>query len=238
MKFIITLLLILSVTTVKSQELDKLYYMLGYETWDFSIPYHYVGNLKSSKMTFEIYETDLGKAYRFSEVTGFKFEKRKPKKDCLNCHQFYKFTGIPSFYKYGNFYDFTYSKSKDFYYGFGEVEVEKQHGFYKPGVLKNATQLQMKSFLAGVYLDTGSIKGDTIKFEFHNALNQNLIIIKDFINTIEVVQHLSVKHRNDEGDVYGPTLLLVPNKILWDLFRNEEERKKILLSTNGLNPLK
>lgn len=238
MKFIITLFLILSVTTSKSQELDRLYYMLGYDTWDFSLPYQYGSDLKSCKMTFEIYETDLGKAYRFSEVTGFKFKKRKPEKDCLNCHQFYKFIGIPSFYKYGNFYDFKYSRSKEIFYGLGEVELEKQHGFYKPDILKNATQLQMKSFLAGVYLDAGSIKGDTVKFEFHNALNQNLIIIKDFINTIEGVQYLSVKHRNDEGDLYGPTLLLVPNKILWDLFRNEEERKKILLSTNGLNPLK
>lgn len=233
MKFLITMLFMLSITTIQSQELDKLYYILGYE-WDFSIPLHYESDLKSRKMAFEINESNIGNVYRFSEVTGFKFKKRKPEKDCLNCHQFYKFINIPSLYKYGNFYDFTYSKGNETFYGLGEVEIEKQQGFFKPGVLKNITQLQMKSFLAGVYLDSGSIKGDTIKFEFHQALNQKLVLIKDYITAIEPPKYLTVIHRKDEGDVYGPTLLLVPNKILLDLFTNEEERKNALMSVNRI----
>ena len=237
MRFLITIFFMLSVTAVQSQELDKLYYILGYD-WDFSIPLSYERDLKSRKMGFEIHESNLSKVYRFSEVTGFKFKKRKPEKDCVNCHQFYEFIHIPSFYKYGNFYDFTQSRNKETVYGLGEVEVEKQHGFFKPNVLKDITQLQMKSFLAGAYLEAGSIKGDTIKFEFHQALNQKLILIKDYINAIENPKFFKVIHRDDEGDVYGPTLLLVPNKILWDLFRNEEERKKALISGNGLNALK
>lgn len=225
----------LSIGTVHSQELDKLYYIFGYE-WDYSVPLNYKGDLKSSKMGFEINGSPhISKVYRFSEVTGFKFKKRKPEKDCLNCHQFYKFINIPSFYKLGDFYDFTYSQSKETYYDFGEVEVEKQQGFFKASILKNITQLQMKSFLAGAYLDAGSIKGDTIKFVFHQALNQKLILIKDFINTIENPKYLTVIHRKDEGDMYGPTLLLVPNKILLNLFRNEEERKSAPLSSFNLS---
>nr|WP_294927905.1 hypothetical protein [uncultured Flavobacterium sp.] len=238
MKFLITILFMLSVTTVQSQELDKLYYMLGNDTWDFSLPYHYESDLKSRKMAFWIHESKLGKVYRFSEVTGLKFKKGKYKEECQNCHQIYKFINIPSFYKYGNFYDFTYSKVKEYYYGFGEVEVEKQQGFLKPSILKNITKLQMKSFLAGAYLDVGSIKGDTIKFEFHQALNQKLILIKDYINAIESPKFFNVIHREDEGEVYGPTLLLVPNKILLELFRNEEERKNAFMSSNGFNTLK
>lgn len=234
MKFLIPIFLFFSIMPVQSQELDKLYYILGYSC-DFSIPLEYGSDLKSLKMTFEINESHLSEVYRFSEVTGFKFKKRKHEKDCLNCHEFYKFIGIPSFYKFGNFYDFTYSKSKDFFYGFGEVEVEKQRGFLKQSILKNMTQQQMKSFLAGAYLDAGSIKGDTVKFVFHQALNQKLTLIKGFINIIEGAQFLSVKHREDEGEVYGPTLLLVPNKILLDLFRNEEERKNALLSSFELS---
>lgn len=229
MKFLITILFILSMTTVQSQELDKVYYVLG-SLWDFSIPYHYKRDLKSGKMSFEMHESNLSKVYRFSEVTGFKFKKRNPKKDCINCHEFYGFTDIPSSYKFGDFYDFKYSRSKETYYGFGEVEVEKQQGFLKLSILKNITQLQMKSFLAGAYLDAGSIKGDTIKFEFRQALNQKLVLIKDYISTIENPKFINVIHRDDEGDVYGPTLLLVPNKILMDLFRYEEERKTALIS--------
>jgi hypothetical protein len=235
MKFLITMLLILSTVSVQSQELDKLYYILGYE-WDFSIPLHYKWDLKSRKMAFEINESHLSKVYRFSEVTGFKFKKRNPENDCLNCHQFYKFIDIPSFYKYCNFYDFTYSKSNEFFYGFGEVEVEKQHGVLKPSILENITQRQMKSFLAGAYLESGTIKGDTIKFEFHRAQNQKLKLIESFINTIEKPKFLSIIHKDDEGDIYnGPTLFLVPNKILMDLFTNEEERKNALLSSFSLS---
>jgi hypothetical protein len=216
---------------VKAQELDKLYYILGFG-WDYSFPLHYEGDLKSSKMSFNLHESRLSAGYRFSEVTGLKFKKNKPKEDCQNCHQFYSFINIPSFYKLSNFYDFMYSKTNETFYVLGEVEVEKQQGFFKPNVLKNVTQLQMKSYLAGVYLDAGSIQGDTIKFVFHQTLNQKLIVIKDFINTIEGAKFLNVIHRNDEVEVpgIGPTLLLVPNKILWDLFRNEEDRKNALLS--------
>ena len=238
MRFLITLLFMFSIIKVQSQELDKLYYMLGYND-DLSTPLQYNRDLKSSKMAFQMHESHMGEIYRFSEVTGFKFKKGKVEKDCLNCHQLYHFINIPNFYNLGNFYDFKYSRNKETYYAIGEVEVERQYGFFKPVVLENATQLQMKSFLAGAYLYEGSIKGDTVKFVFYRALNQKLIVIKDFINTVENPKYLSVIHRQDEGDTCcGPTLLLVPNKELWDLFRNEEERKNALISGNGFSKLK
>jgi hypothetical protein len=229
MRFLITIIFVLSIIRVQSQELDKLYYIHGHNA-DLSTPLQYAGDLKSSKMAFTMHESDMGKIYRFSEVTGFKFKKRKHERDCDNCHQLYEFIDLPSFYNLGDFYDFKYSRSNETYYGIGEVEVERQNGFFKPSVLKNATQLQMKSFLAGAYLYEGSIKGDTVKFVFHRALNQKLIVMKDFINTIESPKYLNVIHRQDEGDICcGPTLLLVPNKVLLDLFTNEEERMNALM---------
>lgn len=231
MRFLITILFILSITTVQSQELDKLYYILGFN-WDYSIPRYYQGKLKSGKMAFGGHESRMGELYRFSEVTGFKFKKGKREKDCDNCHQLYKFIDIPNIYNLDNFYDIKYVKVTTNYYGFGDVEEEKQVGFFKPSVLENVTELQMKSFLAGVYLEEGSIKGDTIKFVFHQAQNQRLKVIKDFINSIEKPKYLSVIHRQDEQDhCCGPTLLLVPNKVLLDVFLYEEERKKALLSS-------
>jgi hypothetical protein len=231
MRFSIVLFFMLSITTVQSQELDKLYYILGYED-DLSIPLDYERDLKSRKMAFWINESFMGKLYRFSEVTGFKFKKIKPEKGWVNLYQMYEFIGIPSFYKYGNFYDIKHVRDTTYYYGVGEVEVEKQVGFFKPSVLENVTELQMKSFLAGVYLEAGSIKGDTIKFEFHRAQNQKLTLIKDFIISIEKPKYLRVIHRQDEQDYCcGPTVVLMPNKVLLDVFLYEEERKKALFSS-------
>lgn len=235
MRFLITILFILSITTVQSQELDKLYYILGFN-WDYSIPRYYQGKLKSGKMAFGGHESRMGELYRFSEVTGFKFKKGKREKDCDNCHQLYKFIDIPNIYNLDNFYDIKYVKVTTNYYGFGDVEEEKQVGFFKPSVLENVTELQMKSFLAGVYLEEGSIKGDTIKFVFHQAQNQRLKLIKDFINSIEKPKYLSVIHRQDEQDhCCGPTLLLVPNKVLLDVFLYEEERKNALMASHNLS---
>jgi hypothetical protein len=57
-------------------------------------------------------------------------------------------------------------------------------------------------------------------------------LIESFINTIEKPKYLSVIHRKDEGDICcGPTVVLVPNKVLLDVFLYEEERKKALLSS-------
>jgi hypothetical protein len=90
----------------------------------------------------------------------------------------------------------------------------------------------MKSFLAGVYLGEGLIKGDTVKFVFHQAQNQRLTVIKDFINFIEKPKFINVTHRQDEQEhCCGPTLVLVPNKVLLDVFLYEEERKNALLSS-------
>ncbi|MBF4471034.1 hypothetical protein [Flavobacterium sp. HJJ] len=235
MKFLVTIFFMLSIIPVHSQELDKLYYILGYN-WDYSIPRTYRGDLKSSIMGFQMHESHMGDVYRFSEVAGFKFKKRKRERDCDNCHQFYKFIDIPDFYKLGDFYDFTSSTNKETYYSVLEIEVKRQQGFFKPSVLENVTQLQMKSFLAGAYLEAGAIKGDTIKFTFHQAQNQRLTVIKDFINSIEKPKYLNVIHRQDEqDDCCGPTLLLLPNKRLMDLFTYEEERKNALVASHNLS---
>lgn len=231
MRFSIVLFFMLSITTVQSQELDKLYYILGYNR-DYSIPRQYTRDIKSSKMGFGGHESFMGKLYRFSEVTGFKFKKSKPEKGWVNLYQMYKFIDIPNFYNLGNFYDIKHVRDTTYYYGVGEVEVEKQYGFFKPSVLENVTELQMKSFLAGAYLDAGSIKGDTIKFEFHQAQNQRLAVMRKFIYCIEKPKHLTVIRRQDEQDhCCGPTVVLVPNKELLDVFLYEEERKKALLSS-------
>ncbi len=235
MKFLIPFFLFFSIISAHSQEIDKLYYILGFND-DLSFPLNYSGKgkSKSTKMGFSVHESDLGKVFRFSEVTGFKFKKSRAEKYCFNCHQFYNFNRIPAFYKLENFYDFKYSKVIVNYYEFGEFEEEKQQGFLKPSILTNATQLQMKSFLAGAYLDAGLIKGDTIKLQYESTQNQKLIVIKDFISKIEEVNFFSIIERKDRLNfpdfVQGQTVVFVPNKMLLDLFRNEEERKKQLLS--------
>lgn len=234
MKFLIPFFIIFSILPVQSQEIDKLYYILGYN-FDLSYPLNYQGELKKGKMAFEMSDHDMGKIYRFSEVTGLKFKRNRVEKDCLNCHQFYRFTKLSPEYKLKDYYDFTCSKVKEYYYGFGEVEEEKQHGFLKSSVLKNATHLQMKSYLAGAYLEAGSIKGDTVKFVFHQFLNQKLILIKEFVEKIEEPRFFKAIHRKDEGEFYGPTLLLIPNKTLWDLFKNEEDRKEALISSFNIS---
>lgn len=234
MKFLIAILLLFSIIPAQSQEIDKLYYILGFSE-DLSFPIHYRGKLKSGKLGFTIHENNLDKVCRFSEVTGFKFKKCKPEEDCLNCHKMFKFIKIPSLYKLKNFYDFKDSKSKEFYYGLGEVELEKQQGFLKTNILTNATQLQMKSFLAGAYLDVGTIKGDTVKLEYFATQNQKLEILKDFINKIEPANFFGIKEQkerlNNPDFLRAQTVLMVPNMKLMDLFRNEEERKKVLLSS-------
>lgn len=234
MKFLIPIFLIFSIIPAHSQEMDKFYYILGYN-FDLSYPLHYQGDLKKVKMAFEMSDHDMSKVYRFSEVTGLKFKKRRAEKDCLNCHQFYRFTKIDPTYKLNDYYYFTYTKVKEYYHGFGEVEEEKQHGFLKPSVLKNITEQQMKSYLAGAYLEAGVIKGDTVKFVFHQSLNQKLTLIKEFIEKIEEPRFFKVIHRKDENHFYGPTLLLVPNKILWNLFKNEEDRKHELLTSHNFS---
>lgn len=234
MKFLIPIFLFFSIFPAHSQEMDKLYYILGFRD-DLSFPLHYSGKgkSKSSKMSFRIGESDLGKVYRFSEVTGFKFKKSRAVKDCLNCHQFYNFFDIPSFYNFNNFYDVKSTTGFEFYYGFGEIEEEKKQFFLKPSIVNTATQLQMKSFLAGAYLDAGSIKGDTVKLEYQMTQNHKLLILKDFISKIDEAQFFSVIERKDRLNfpafAQGQTVVLVPNKVLLDLFRNEEERKKALL---------
>lgn len=231
MKYLFLIFLFFSIMPVRSQEMDKLYYILGYY-WDFSVPLNYEGNLESRKMGFQMNGSKIGNIYRFSEVTGFKFKKTRAEKDCLNCHQFYRFVKIPRYYKNSNFYDFRYVKIRENYYGFGEQEVEKQQGFFKPEIFKNVTQLQMKSFLAGAYVDSGTIKGDTVKIEFHQAVNQKITLMKNFINALGGAKYLKVLPNERDGEIYGPTLVFVPNKELLDLFKNEENRINEL--SNGM----
>lgn len=232
MKFLITIFLLFLIIPANSQEIDKLYYILGFSE-DLSFPLHYQGKLKAHKRkSISIHENDLGRVYRFAEVTGFKSKKSKAEKDCFNCHQFYIFTILQSIFNSKNYYDFKYSIVTENYHGFGEVEEEKSQAFLKPNILNDATQLQMKSFLAGAYLDSGSIKGDTIKFEYQLTQNQKLEILKDFISKIEPAKFFRINERKDRLDfpdfVQGQTVLIVPNKELMDLFINEEERKKYL----------
>ena len=234
MKFLVPIFIFFSMIPAQSQEMDKLYYILGYN-FDLSYPLHYQNDLKKVKMGFRMSDHDMSKIYRFSEVTGFEFKRNKAEKDCLNCHQFYSFTKISPVYKLKDYYDFTYSKVKEYYYGFGEVEEEKQCGFLKSSVLKNITEQQMKSYLAGTYLEAGLIKGDTVKFVFHQFLNQKLTLIKEFVEKIEKPRFFKVIHRKDENHMYGPTLLMVPNKNLWNLFKNEEDRKNELVAKYNLS---
>lgn len=229
MKFLTPIFLFFSIIPAQSQEMDKLYYILGYY-WDFSVPLNYEEDLRSGKMGFQMNGSKIGNIYRFSEVTGFKFKKKRVERDCLNCPQFYRFTKIPGYYKNSNFYDFRYVKIRENYYGFGEEEVEKQQGFFKPEIFKNVTQQQMKSFLAGAYIDSGTIKEDTVKIEFHQAVNQKITLIKSFINALGGAKYLKVLPNERDGEIYGPTLVFVPNKILFDLFKNEEDRKNELLT--------
>lgn len=235
MKFLIPIFLFFYVIPAHSQEMDKLYYTLGFSD-DLSFPIHYKGKLKAQKKkSLIIHDIDLGRVYRFAEVTGFKSKKSNAEKDCFNCRQFYIFTILPSICNSKNIYDFKHSIVTENYYGFGAVAEEKSQAFLKLDILTNATQFQMKSFLAGAYLEAGSIKGDTIKFEYQMTQNQKLEIVKDFISKIEPAKFFAIKEKkerlNHPDFLRGQTVLIVPNRELMDLFIYEEERKKVSISS-------
>lgn len=223
MKFLIPIFLFFAIIPAQSQEIDKHYYMLGYQR-DYSVPLNYSRDLKSRKMGFSMNGSKKGKIFRFSEVMGFNYRKRRNYRNCQDCPPFYRFTKIPSYYNYKKFYDFKYVKVKVDYYGFEEVEELMQQGFIKQEILKNVSSHQMKSFLAGAYIESGVIKGDTVKIKFYQSVDQKLRLIKDYIEALGGTKFLKVLPKEYESVIQGPTLVFVPNKELLDLFKNEEKR--------------
>ena len=223
MKFLIPFFLVFIVMPVCSQEMDKQFYILGYR-WDYSVPLNYTKDLQSRKMGFSMNGSIKGKIFRFSEVTAFNYKEMRKYRNRKDYSPFYRFTKIPSYFNNKKFYDFKYVKVRVNYYGFEEVEELMQQGFIKPAILKNVSLHQMKSFLAGAYIETGVIKGDTVKIKFHQSVDQKLGLIKDYIEALGGARFLKVIPKEFESITQGPILVFVPNKELLELFKNEENR--------------
>lgn len=213
MKNLIVIIFTVTLYTVQAQDLDSKYYLFGL-TFDYSIPTYPGKRLERQKLNPWIHESDTGRLLRLSEVTGKNYRKRKPRKNCRNGHEFYELKNIP--WRLGEFYDFIYTKKKG-------VGLKQVTGIIKREVIENATDLQMESFLAGVYNQHGSISGDTIKFQFGHV-NEKLKITLRFIEPLDGVEFMTVIPVPDGTIGGGPQLLLVPKGALKEILLNERKR--------------
>lgn len=219
MKIIAVILLILASSPIKAQKFDPRFYLLGF-SFDYTVPTYPKIKLEESRFDPWIHESDTGKVLRLSEITDLKYVKRKAKKDCSNCNEFYRLKNIPRSWKLNEFYDFEHEKEKG-------TKPGKVTGFFKSEILENATSLQIKSFLAGLYLGFGSFKGDTVLIQF-DLENKKLKLTKDFIDKINGASFLKVIPA-EKGMIGGvTTLIFVPNSNLRVLLLEENKRKNTL----------
>jgi hypothetical protein len=220
MKKLLTIIFTLIIFTVQSQDLDPAYYLFGL-SYDYSIPTYPGKRLERQKFNPWIHESDLGRILRLSEVTHKEFKKRKQQKNCRNCDEFYELKSVT--WKLGEFYNFSYEKEKG-------TRPKKVKGIVKNEVIDKASEIQMKSFLAGIYFGYGTLYGDTIIFQFGHV-NSILQITVRFINSLDGAEFMKIIPVEKDMIGGGPILILVPKENLKELLLTERKRINTLANT-------
>lgn len=214
MKKLITIIFVtLTIFSVQGQELDPKYYLFGF-SFDYSIPTYPGTRLEMQKLNTWIHESDTGRVLRLSEVTKRDYKKRKAQKDCRNCQEYYELKNIPWYL--GEFYNFTYVKKKG-------SRPKQVTGKVKNEVINNASDLQMKSFLAGIFNAYGSIVEDTVKFQFGHV-DDKLKITEKFIGSLDGGEFMKIIPIEKGMFGGGPRLLLVPKGALKEILATERKR--------------
>lgn len=222
MKNLIALLCTCSILNSQGQDVDLKYYLFAI-TYDYSITsYHKLEKrIEKQKLNFSINKLDTGRVLRLSEATGLKL---KTQRKYNTPSKFYELKNVPC--KLSDLYNFTCDKQF-------KTWQKKIEGSVKNEIIENATEHQMKSFLAGIYFQYGSTSSDTIKFQFGH-INEKLEITKLFIERLG--RHNFFKIIPTESKILGggPLLLLIPNNNLKTVLFNERDRINTLANKKNL----
>lgn len=213
MKELITILFAVSILTASAQDLDPKYYLFG-RSFDYSISTYPGKRLERQKLNIQIRKSDTGRVLRLAEITKKEFKNGKTEKDCGNKSGICELKNAP--WRLGDFYNFTYVKEKG-------TRPKQVTGTVKRELIDNASDNQMKSYLAGIYFEIGSMHGDTIEFQFGHVI-EKLQIARKFIDSLDGAEYLKIITVEKGMMGGGPLLLLVPKGELKQTFLNERNR--------------
>lgn len=168
---IIVLLLFSGLWTI-GQDIDRTFYLLGSLTDDMGRHYP-KNNPRQWSYIMTLHQDRIGEIKRIQEITGAKFARRKEKKDCRNCQEFFDLKSFYQAKKINSFYDFNRNKGMRDLLGFtfftGQLRCNK---------ILNATRIQQISFLAGQFLTAGEKTGNTYKLSLYNSPDRFDCLIK------------------------------------------------------------
>jgi hypothetical protein len=168
---IIILLLFSGLWTI-GQDIDRTFFVLG-SLGDYMGRHYPKNNPKQWSYIMTLHQDRIGEIKRIQEVTGTKFTRRKKKKDCRNCQEFYDLKSFCRAKKINSFYDFNKIKGKKDLLGFtfyiGQLNCDK---------LLNATKTQHISFLAGQFLTSGEKIENTYRLTLYNSPDRFECLIK------------------------------------------------------------
>lgn len=220
MKELITIIFAVTILNAPAQEIDPKYYIFG-RSFDYSIPTYPGKRLERQKLNTRIHESDTGRVLRLAEVTMKEYKNGKTKEDCGNSQGICELKNAP--WRLSDFYEFTYVKKKG-------TRPKQVTGAVKSELIDNASALQMKSFLAGIYFEIGSVQGDTIKFQFGHVI-EKLEIAEKFINSLDGAEFMKIIPVEKGMMGGGPLLLLVPKGDLKQTLLNERKRINTLANS-------
>ncbi|MBR9832920.1 hypothetical protein GYB57_12290 [bacterium] len=213
MKYLFALLFTSTVLTLASQNLDSRYYLFGL-SFDYTIPTYSNKNIERQKINTSVHENNLEKMFRLSEVTGKSYKRRRKRRGCSNCHEFFELKNVQ--YPLGYFYEFSSIKERG-------VRPKRVIGKIKNEVIDNATEKEVKSFLAGVYNRYGTMSGDTVVFQFGHV-NEKLELIQRFIKSLDGAEFMNTVHLEKGMIGGGPKMLIIPKGDLKNTFLTEQIR--------------
>lgn len=154
------------------QDIDRAFYLLG-SLEDYLGRHYPKNNPRKWSYIMTLHQDRTGEIKRIQEVTGAKFTRRKKKKDCRNCQEFFDLKSFCRAKKINSFYDFNKNKGMRDLSGFtfftGQLKCDK---------ILNATRIQQISFLAGQFLTTGEKTENTYKLTLYNSPDRYACLIK------------------------------------------------------------
>lgn len=145
------------------QKLNRTYYLLG--TLSDYMGRHYPKyNPTQWNYVMTLHKSNLAEIKRIEAVTHKKFIQRKHKKDCKNCHEFYNINSVWTAWRLNRFYSFKRNKGYRDKAGFafytGALTCDK---------LTNSTEDKQLSFIAGLFLTSGTFKDGLYKISLANS---------------------------------------------------------------------